>query len=48
MKNILWGIVYIGLVGALVIGILRHADQFKTAFGAVSSFFLSEMNSLKG
>ena len=46
--KIAWAIVYIGLIGALGIGILTHADQFKTAFGAVSSFFLNEMAALKG
>lgn len=43
-----WAIVYIGLIGALVMGIITHADQFKTAFGALSSFFISEMTLLKG
>lgn len=46
--KIAWAIVYIGLIGALFMGILLHADQFKTAFGAVSGFFLQEMNALKG
>lgn len=47
MQKIIWGIVYIGLVGALAMGVITHADQFKVAFGAVSSFFLNEMSMLK-
>lgn len=43
----IWFVIYIGLIGALLLGILRHADQFKVAFGAVSSFFLNEMSMLK-
>ena len=48
MGKYLSPIIYIGLVGALLIGIITHANQFKVAFGSISSFFLSEMNSLKG
>ena len=47
LGKLLWFIVYIGLVGALAMGIILHADQFKVAFGAVSSFFLNEMSMLK-
>lgn len=47
LKKLLWAIVYIGLVGALALGIITHADQFKVAFGAVSSFLLNEMAMLK-
>ena len=48
MGKIAWAIVYIGLVGALAMGIILHANQFKTAFGALSGFFLNEMQMLKG
>lgn len=45
--KVIWAIVYIGLIGSLTLGIITHASQFKVAFGAVSSFFLSEMSMLK-
>lgn len=41
-------VIYIGLIGAIALGVWTHAAGFKTAFGSVSSFVLSEMNSLKG
>lgn len=46
--KVAYTIVYVGLFGAVFMGILLHADQFKTAFGSVSSFFLNEMNKLEG
>lgn len=45
--KIAWAVVYIGLVGALAMGIITHASQFKVAFGAVGQFFLNEMSLLK-
>lgn len=46
--NKVFTLIYIGLIGAIALGIWTHASGFKTAFGSVSSFVLSEMNSLKG
>lgn len=40
-------VIYIGLIGAIALGIWTHASGFKTAFGAISSFVISEMNGLK-
>lgn len=48
LGNKVFTVIYIGLIGAIAIGIWTHATGFKTAFGSVSSFVLSEMNSLKG
>lgn len=45
--KVIWAIVYIGLLGSLLLGVLTHADQFKTAFGAVGGFVLNEMSMLK-
>lgn len=47
-SKVVWAIVYIGLVGALLMGVITHASQFATAFNAVGNFFLNEMNALKG
>lgn len=46
--NKVWMVIYIGLMGAIFMGILTHANQFKTVFSSVSGFILSEMSSLKG
>lgn len=46
--NKFFTIVYIGLIGAILLGIWTHAQGFKTAFGSVSGFVIQEMGSLKG
>jgi hypothetical protein len=47
LGNKVFTVIYIGLIGAIALGVWTHAAGFKTAFGAISSFVLSEMNSLK-
>ena len=48
MKDIVTKVVVIGLLGAVGIGIITHAQGFKTAFGAGADFFLNEMSLLEG
>lgn len=47
LGNKIFTVIYIGLIGAIALGIWTHASGFKTAFGAMSSFVISEMNGLK-
>lgn len=46
--NKFFTVIYIGLIGAILLGIWTHANGFKTAFGSVSSFILAEMGQLHG
>lgn len=44
--NKAWGLLYMMIIGAILLGILRHANQFKVAFGSISSFILGGMSQL--
>lgn len=46
MTKLLWAVVYIGLIGSLLIGVLKRPDAFKTVFGSVGGFFLNEQQML--
>jgi hypothetical protein len=45
MKSV-YGLLVIGLLGAIAIGVMTHASGFSTAFGSVANFYTTVQKNL--